>query len=265
MKQRAFRAAHVRGVAALLCLATACRSPVRVIPGDPPSFTGQVAGFQLNVASEGPGGLRLLRLQGDRSTSAGPSAGFARVDGGTKFVTTSGVSLDWSHVGLRDLVGARARVWFRGAPTSETPKEIWGDAQVVVIDETDSLPIMVARVFSRYAESMLSGDRAALVDAYSPAGVRVVSNGESVMLSPSDVAARYSAPRWSAPAAFAWKDLSWEPVGPDAYFAFGRYDVRARADAPVRTYSYSALLRRRDGKVGITIENVWTDSSSADR
>jgi hypothetical protein len=251
------------GVAVLT--ATACHASLTPIPADSPSFRGRVAGFQLESASTGPGGLRLLRMRSDGSTSGGPESGYARVDERTQFVTGLGAFVDWNRTGLRDLVGASVRVWYHGRPTSETPTEVWGDARLIVVDETDSLTRQVPGFMARYAQSMRTGDRAALVAAYAPTGVRLLRNGRSAFQSTSDLTARYDSLRWTHPATFEWKDLSWERVGPDAVLVSGGYVTRASVDDPPRVFSYSALLRRRDGILRIAMEHVSSAPDAAAR
>ena len=251
-----------RGFAALTLLytlvlsAVSCHAPVSMIPGNMPSVRGRVVGFQLESAAGGPGGLRLLRLRDERPMSSSPLAGFARIDGTTRFATSAGVLVDWNLIGLRDLVGATVRVWYRGQATSQTDGEIWGDADLVVVDATDSLTRQVAGFVARYATSMRTGDRAALVASYATTGVNVLGDGRSATLSSSDIRARFDSLHWMPPVAYEWKDLSWESVGPDAVVLSGGYLLRAKADDRPRAFSYSALLRRRAGIVQIVMEHV---------
>jgi len=69
-----------------------------------------------------------------------------------------------------------------------------------------------------------------------------------------DIRARYQGPAWSPPSSFAWRELSFEPVGEGVVVA-GLFDWGVGAGKPVLTFSYSALLVRRGGALRIRLED----------
>lgn len=69
--------------------------------------------------------------------------------------------------------------------------------------------------------------------------------------SPRSTAARVG----TAPAAFEWQDLAYEPAGPDAVVVVGRFLWTDTAGAAAEAYSYTALLRRQGGTLRIRVED----------
>ena len=120
-----------------------------------------------------------------------------------------------------------------------------------------------ARTFmDAYARDLLAGNRAAIVARYDRDGVYFLGNGHKEFAPYDSVSAKYNGANWSPPASFAWRDLSFEPAGPDAIVVAGQFTWgAASAPAPV-TLSYTALLRRQDDSLRIRLEDESIDPAS---
>ena len=120
-----------------------------------------------------------------------------------------------------------------------------------------------ARTFmDAYARELVAGDRAAIAGRYDRTGAYFLGNGRKEFVPYDSVVAKYSAANWSPPVSFEWRDLSFEPAGPDAVvvvslFAWGR----GGSSAPM-TLSYTSLLRRQDGALRIRVEDESLDPAS---
>jgi hypothetical protein len=106
-----------------------------------------------------------------------------------------------------------------------------------------------------YTRELRAGDRAALAARYDEAGAYLVGPGGRDLLPSDAIAARYRDPAWQPPAAFAWQELSFDALGPDAVLVVGRFVwTRAPGQPPVRV-DYSAVLRRRAERLRIRLED----------
>lgn len=143
---RSFQSKHM-----LLCLVSvlaieSCRANRVERPEVQPDFRGQIVGPSFESGAPGFGQLTLLRIAAS-SSADGPSLGFARIDGSTRFVLSKVAAIDSSQIGLPGLQWAYVRVWYRGAPTSKTDTEfgemqlsfkstLWGnDRQTMAADD----------------------------------------------------------------------------------------------------------------------------------
>ena len=124
-----------------------------------------------------------------------------------------------------------------------------------LITSSDQVPIDVdAREFmSGYAEDLRHGRRQAIVERYDRRGAYRVGEGEKNLESWELVRAAYMT-QWTPPASFAWRDLSFEPVGNDAVMVIGLFDW-GLADGRRLTFSYTGLLVRQDGELRIRLED----------
>jgi hypothetical protein len=104
-----------------------------------------------------------------------------------------------------------------------------------------------------YARDLLAGDRAAIAARYDPDGAHLLFAGSYAFRSHAAIAERY-ATQWERPAAFAWRNLAYEPAGPDAVVVVGQF-VWTPPGGPPETFSYSALLRRRGEALRIRVED----------
>jgi hypothetical protein len=105
-----------------------------------------------------------------------------------------------------------------------------------------------------YARELLAGDRAAVAARYDRGGAHLLHSGSHSFDSYEEIVAFYGGADWGPPAAFEWRDLAYEPAGPDAVVVVGQF-VWTGVGRAAATYSYSALLRRRDGALRIRVED----------
>ena len=117
-----------------------------------------------------------------------------------------------------------------------------------------------ARAFmDSYARDLLAGNRAAISGRYHRNGAYFMGNGNKDFEPSDSIVARYGGTRWSPPASFEWRDLSFEPVGPDAVVVAGRFLWGRRGGAAPLTLSYTGLLRRQEGVLRIRLEDESVD------
>lgn len=108
-------------------------------PETPPDYQGQTIGLSFESGAPGFGELTLLRMAARSSTGESVN-GFARVDGSTRFLFAKAAQVDSTKTGLPGLQWAYVRVWYRGAPTSRTATEIWGNAALIHVDSLGRRP-----------------------------------------------------------------------------------------------------------------------------
>ena len=120
-----------------------------------------------------------------------------------------------------------------------------------------------ARAFMEsYARDLLAGERAAIAARYDRSGAYILGNGRKEFLSHDSLVAVYRGGDWSPPASFEWRDLSFEPVGPDAVLVAGQFVWGRAANATPMTFSYTSFLRRQDGVLRIRLEDESLDPAS---
>jgi len=113
-----------------------------------------------------------------------------------------------------------------------------------------------ARAFmAAYARDLTAGDRAAIAARYDRRGSWVMGRGRKLFSTQAETVAVYAGAGWQPPAAFEWRDLSYEPLGPDAVAVVGTFLWTPAAGQPPATYSYTGLLVRQDGGLRIRIED----------
>jgi hypothetical protein len=110
------------------------------------------------------------------------------------------------------------------------------------------------RFMAEYGDDLRRGDREAIAARYHSGGTIFLGNGNKQTLTKAQVAAGYLE-KWSPPAAFAWRDLDYEPIGPDAVVVTGRFDWTRTVGTPPETQSYMGLLRREGALLKIRIED----------
>ncbi len=120
----------------------------------------------------------------------------------------------------------------------------------------EEVPIVIeARTFmAGYADDLIAGDRGAIVNRYDRTGSWRVGQGEKSFEVWDEVHRTY-AEEWERPATFAWRDLSYEPLGPDAIVVVGLFDWGFGDSGPDITLSYTALLIRQEGELRIRLED----------
>jgi hypothetical protein len=136
-------------------------------------------------------------------------------------------------------------------------------AKGVTASATSADVVAEARAFmDAYARDLLAGDRAAVAARYDRTGVHMLGNGRKEFAPYDSVVARYQGSGWSPPRSFEWRDLSFEPVGPDAVVVAGRFLWGSAAGGAPVGLSYTSLLRRQDGVLRIRLEDESVDPSS---
>ena len=113
-----------------------------------------------------------------------------------------------------------------------------------------------------YARDLLAGDRAAVGARYDRSGAYFLGNGRKEFTPYDSIVAQYAGASWKPPASFAWRDLSFEPAGPDAVVVAGQFVWGSAAGAPSLTMSYTALLHRQEGMLRIRVENESFDPAT---
>jgi len=108
---------------------------------------------------------------------------------------------------------------------------------------------------ARYADELRAGNRAAIAARYDRRGAWRLGHGEKSFEQWPAIRDFYAGPQWQPPASFEWRELSFEPAGPDAVVVAGLFRWGAAGGAEPRTYSYTALLVRQDGELRIRLED----------
>jgi hypothetical protein len=140
------------------------------------------------------------------------------------------------------------------APRSVGTAAAAAEAEAAIVQEAQAL-------MAAYARDLLAGNRAAIADRYDRTGAHVLFAGSYRFAPHAQIARRY-ATQWQPPAAFEWRNLAYEPAGPDAVVVVGQFLWTEAGQAPV-TFSYSALLRRQDGVLRIRMEDEAPSAPSS--
>lgn len=113
-----------------------------------------------------------------------------------------------------------------------------------------------ARAFmNAYARDLAAGDRTAITARYSGDGAYALGFAAKILQTPREIAALYAGPGWQKPVAFAWRDLSFEPAGPDAVVVTGGFEWTADAGKEPGLFAYTALLRREANGLRLRLEH----------
>ena len=116
------------------------------------------------------------------------------------------------------------------------------------------LAVSDAKAFmASYAEDLIGGKREALINRYDSDGHYQVGEGQKAYMTSGETRILYTT-KWTPPASFAWRDLSYEAVGKDAVLVTGLFDWGISADLKL-AFSYTSLLVRRNGVLKIRLEN----------
>ena len=118
----------------------------------------------------------------------------------------------------------------------------------------DDLVVQARGFMESYAQDLRAHDREALARRYDADGTWFLGDGDKDFESYAQIAARYR-DHWRGPAAFAWVDLTYEPLPPDAVVVLGGFDWQAQDAAAPAHYSYSALLRVTPDGLRIRVED----------
>jgi hypothetical protein len=111
-----------------------------------------------------------------------------------------------------------------------------------------------ARAFmEQYGRELRAADRAAVADRYDPRGYYRVGHGRNQLVSKEETRTRYLT-KWNPPEEFAWKDLVYEVVGPEAVIVTGLFEWKG-SGKPASTCSYTGLLTGGPAKLVIRLED----------
>lgn len=111
-----------------------------------------------------------------------------------------------------------------------------------------------ARAFMEsYARDLRAGAREAIAARYDRRGAYRVGSGEKVLEPMDSIRASYTG-RWQAPAAFEWRDLSYEVLGDDAVMVVGRFEWTDQ-QGRMLPLTYTGLLVKQDGEWRIRLED----------
>ncbi|HEX6573521.1 MAG TPA: hypothetical protein VF042_01005 [Gemmatimonadaceae bacterium] len=123
----------------------------------------------------------------------------------------------------------------------------------LVSAQNEALIDVDAREFmAGYAEDIRNGRRQAIAARYDRRGAYRVGEGEKTLESWELIRAAYMT-QWSPPVNFAWRDLTYEVLGPDSVMVIGLFDW-GLLDGRRIAFSYTALLVRQDGELRIRLE-----------
>lgn len=112
-----------------------------------------------------------------------------------------------------------------------------------------------ARAFmTGYANDLIAGDRAAIAARYSRAGAYNLGRVSGPKDSWTSISARYAGPEWQRPAAFAWQDLSYIPLGPDSAAVVGAF-LWTTPDSKRLAVAYTGVLQREAGELRLVAEH----------
>jgi hypothetical protein len=148
------------------------------------------------------------------------------------------------------------------SPTASAhPHKQPGDTPAPAAARSDPIVAEARAFMEAYARDLVGGNREALTARYDRRGAWRVGSGQKALDSFDAIRAFYSGP-WSPPEAFAWVDMSFEPLGPDAIVIVSKFLWTDRGAKAPRTISYTGLLVRQDGELRIRLEDEDAAPSS---
>ena len=118
------------------------------------------------------------------------------------------------------------------------------------------------RFMEGYARDLLAGNRAGIAARYDRRGGFILGEGRKAFGPYDRIVQQYASAQWVAPAAFEWRNLSFEPVGRDAVVVIGQFAWTRQGAAAPRVYSYTSLLLRQDGQLRIRLEHEDTGAET---
>ena len=150
---------------------------------------------------------------------------------------------------------------YSAAPGAQTPASAPSLAEGRSVPE--SLLVEEAeRFMDEYAADLLRGDRAAIAERYDRNGVYEIRPAAKRLTTHADLVTRYRE-RWSKPAFFEWRDLSYEELAADKVLVTGLFAWSNSTSATPDVQSYVAILQRQDGNLRIRLEaEAWRDGAS---
>lgn len=118
----------------------------------------------------------------------------------------------------------------------------------------DALVAEAQAFMESYATDLREGRRDAIIERYDPRGTYFMGHGQKRFVTLDGLKAIYHGTQWQPPVTFAWRDMSYEPVGPDAVVMIGLIDWGLNPEVTIHI-SYTGLLLRRDGRWMIRLED----------
>jgi hypothetical protein len=154
--------------------------------------------------------------------------------------------------------GLALAVLVAGACTTQTVAD--ANTATTATGVSDSAMVVEAVAFMEsYARDLVAGNRTGIAERYDRRGAWLVGHGKAKKESYDSIAAQYAGASWQPPATFVWKDLAYEPQGPNAIMVVGRFEWGGAPGAPPMVMSYSGLLQRQDGQWRIHLEDESAD------
>jgi hypothetical protein len=129
-----------------------------------------------------------------------------------------------------------------------------GCASLRAANDTASLEARARAFMASYETELRTHDRAALGRRYHADGAWFLGDGFKDHEAHADIARRYR-DEWNGPKHFAWRELTYLPLPPDAVLVLGKFEWQAADAAAPTTYSYSGLLRDGPGGLVIAVED----------
>ncbi|MBD9479187.1 nuclear transport factor 2 family protein [Pseudoxanthomonas sp. PXM02] len=129
---------------------------------------------------------------------------------------------------------------------------------------SDDAPLIAQaeRFMEGYAAALLRGDPAEIAAYYDRDGVYEVRPAMKRFTSYNTLLPRYR-DRWSKPAFFEWRDLSYEALAPDKVLVVGLFAWAGSRSEKPQVQSYVAVLRLQDGQLRVRLEaEAWQDGAS---
>lgn len=114
----------------------------------------------------------------------------------------------------------------------------------------------VREFYDAYAEDLRRHRREAIAERYDPRGVFFLGNGNKTFETFASVKNSYLT-KWAGPKSFAWRDLSFEVLSPEAAVVVGLFEWQTEAGQTM-TFSYTGLLLKRGGRWRIRVEDEST-------
>ena len=111
----------------------------------------------------------------------------------------------------------------------------------------------ILKFFEEYGEDLRQHRKEAIAERYDRAGSWRMGAGRKVFTTFDEVKTLYTT-KWTGPKSFAWRDLTVEVLSPDAAVVLGLFEWPNPA-GEVRTYSYTGVLVKREGKWRIRVED----------
>ena len=128
-------------------------------------------------------------------------------------------------------------------------------ALVAAVDAPAPIVAEAQAFMNDYARDLAAGNRAAIAARYSREGAFALGWSPKRFDDHATIVKNYAGSSWTKPAAFAWRDLSFEPLGPDAVAVVGHFDWTTDPKQPPMRAAYTGVLRRENGALRIRIEH----------